>query len=153
MRTKPIKIDWDGLEEAFNEQRDDLVYYLDLVTGQVVLEGEGESEDLDPHDYSAEPPEIPPDDSTRLYVHPPDTVLKIEWLHEFLAGGGVDPGVSTELERATVGEDAAEQLRDIMNRNADVRDAWFGYRAKRIQALIEQWLDDHGVQFVDPPPW
>ena len=36
---KPLKIDWDALEEAFNSQSEELIYYLDLVTGHVVLEG------------------------------------------------------------------------------------------------------------------
>jgi hypothetical protein len=42
MKRKPIKIDWDELESAFDSKQEDLIYYLDLVTGQVILEGEGE---------------------------------------------------------------------------------------------------------------
>jgi hypothetical protein len=37
MKGKPIKIDWDELESAFNNRNDELIYYLDLVTGQVIL--------------------------------------------------------------------------------------------------------------------
>ena len=42
MKRKPIQIDWDELETAFENRNEDLTYYLDLVTGQVILEGEGE---------------------------------------------------------------------------------------------------------------
>ena len=36
MKRKAIKIDWDELESAFDNKNEELVYYLDRVTGQVV---------------------------------------------------------------------------------------------------------------------
>lgn len=150
MKAKPIRIDWDALEEAFNELRADLVSYLDLVTGHVVLEGEGELDDLDDEDYS---PAAPEDDATRCYVRPPDTAQKIEWLGEFLAREGVETGVASELDRATTAEEPAAEIREILNRNPEVRDAWYRYRTERIQSLIDEWLQSNGVNFTDPPPW
>ena len=44
MMRKPIKIDWEELESAFQTRREELVYYLDLVTGEVVLEDETPSD-------------------------------------------------------------------------------------------------------------
>ena len=38
MKHKPLQIDWDELETAFENRNEDLTYYLDLVTGQVILE-------------------------------------------------------------------------------------------------------------------
>ena len=35
MKRKPIKIDWDELESAFDSKQEDLIYYLDLVTGHM----------------------------------------------------------------------------------------------------------------------
>ena len=42
MKNKPIRIDWEDLEAAFENTNEELVYFLDLVTGRVILEGEGE---------------------------------------------------------------------------------------------------------------
>jgi hypothetical protein len=157
MKSKPLKIDWDGLEDAFNEQRTGLVSYLDLVTGQVVLEGEGETEDLDAGDYdddlAGEIVSGPAQDATRLYISPPATEHKIEWLREFLRQDPVEPATLAEFELAIAEPDPAAALRDALNRHPPVRDAWYRYRSERIQSLIDDWLASNGVHFVDPPPW
>lgn len=157
MRTKPIKIDWEGLEDAFNEQREGLVFYLDVITGHVVLDGEGESDDLDADSYEAAPAGRDAadrsDDATRLYVKPPSTERKIEWMREFLGGGDVEAPVVAELEQAIETDDPAPALRDVLNRNPEVRDAWYRYRSRRIQSVIDEWVAANGVRFTDPPPW
>ena len=35
MKHKPIRLDWDELEVAFTNHDEEIVYYLDLVTGNV----------------------------------------------------------------------------------------------------------------------
>jgi hypothetical protein len=160
MKNKPLKIDWDDLEDAFNNRRDELVFYLDRITGHVVLEGEGEDDDLDdaegaydPHP-SAVPLPAPREDDTRLYVHPPSTERKIEWLKEFLqTSSAVDSEVQAELEQAMTVDDPAGELKAILNRNQEVRDGWYRFRAERIQQRIDAWLAEHGVGFTDSPPW
>src|SRR4030095_163219 len=47
MKRKAIQIDWDELEAAFENRSEDLSYYLDTVTGQVGLEGQGEDAHFD----------------------------------------------------------------------------------------------------------
>ena len=39
MKRKPIRVNWDDLEAAFDNPNEELAYYLDLVNGHVVLEG------------------------------------------------------------------------------------------------------------------
>ena len=41
MKRKPIRVDWEELEAAFDSGNEELVYYLDSVTGHVLLEGAG----------------------------------------------------------------------------------------------------------------
>ena len=56
MQRKPIKVDWDALEEAFDSRDPEVAYYLDRITGHVVLDGEGEEKnfkaDESAHQYS-----------------------------------------------------------------------------------------------------
>ena len=83
MKRKPIRVNWDELEAAFDNQSSDLVYYLDLVTGHVILDGEGE----DPGD--ADDPAWTggesADDGTRAYVEPLATETKVEWIRRYVA--------------------------------------------------------------------
>ena len=86
MKKKSIKIDWDELESAFNNRNEELVYYLDRVTGRVVLEGEGE-DDFDDDEEMIDDPSAQEasqrSDSTRLYIEPPDTDELTAWMHDF----------------------------------------------------------------------
>ena len=85
MKHKPIRVDWDELEVAFNNRNEEIVYYLDLVTGHVVLEGEGEEDDFDDADEFHRP-STPPSgaESTRGYIRPVDHTRKLEWMGGFL---------------------------------------------------------------------
>ncbi len=158
MKSKPIKIDWEGLEDAFNNQRDELVSYLDKITGHVVLDGEGEVDDVDEeyegHGAGAQPELLPEDDSVRLYVHPPDTEQKIEWFEQFLKEEqDVVPEVASELRQAMSADDPAEELGAVLNQNPDVRDAWYRFRTVCIRDLIDEWLEQNGIVAASPPPW
>jgi hypothetical protein len=156
---KPIKIDWDALDEAFHNQNDELVYYLDLVTGHVVLEGEGEDDDdYYPDDNDTSHPVVPaPTTSgagTRAYVEPPGTERKLEWMRRFLAEVDDLQAESVDaLKRALAAEDPAEALRGQINHDAEARDRWYLYRADRIHEFIEEWLAREGVATVGDPPW
>jgi hypothetical protein len=162
MKTKPIKVDWEALEDAFNTQEEDLVSYLDCVTGHVVLDGEGEETEDDLDDESARygpgaapsVPEFSANDSTRAYVVPPDAEQKIEWMRMFLDEElEIDPAITSELRRALTVDDAADELCSILNRHPQVRDEWYRFRADRLHEEIDGWLEDHGIVPVDPPPW
>jgi len=94
MRHKPIKVDWDELEDAFNNQNEELVYYLDLITGHVVLDGEGEEGDFDEENGYYDPQAASTaseDDDTRAYVAPLDTQHKLEWMDAFLTENEAAP--------------------------------------------------------------
>lgn len=154
MRDKPIKVDWDELEVAFNNQDEELVYYLDLVTGHVVLEGE---DDLDGEDgyYDARAASTAPkDDDTRAYIAPLQMQRKLEWMRAFL-----DENEATHAEavgkfrEAMAAEDPAAAISATLREQDDIRDRWYLYRAESLHALIQSWLDERGVQTSTPPPW
>jgi len=159
MRHKPIKIDWDALEDAFNNPQEELVFYLDRVTGHVVLEGEGEEDDLDEDDagFDGQVHAAPAPlrrDSTRIYVDPPDPMQKVEWMKGFIAEGrGQDPEVIARLAEALASDDPVNELTEVLNENSEVRDAWYVYRAGRIHERIADWLEANGVVPTDSPPW
>jgi len=157
MKKKSIKIDWDELESAFNNRNEELVYYLDRVTGQVVLEGEGEDDFDDDEEMiddvsTQEAPQR--SDSTRLYVEPPDADELISWMQDFLEDtADLDSDVRGRLAEAVDEPEPVTAVRAILDENPEVRDRWYGYRSDRLHEDIEAWLDANEVGVVDPPPW
>jgi hypothetical protein len=156
MKKRSIKIDWDELEAAFSNRNEELVYYLDRVTGQVVLEGEGEDDFDDDEEMLEEVPREAPsrNDSTRITIEPPDTEELVAWMHDFLEDtDDLDSEVKARLTEAVDEPEPVSGVRAILDQNPEVRDRWYGYRSTRLHEDIEAWLDANEISVVDPPPW
>ncbi len=158
MKRKPIRIDWDDLVGAFDNSNEELAYYLDLVNGHVVLEGEGEEDSFDDEDDNFVPvarakgQTVP--DNTRADIERLTNETKIDWLDEFLQ---VEPSLeapfSAALREALEQEDPTDAVAELLAANPDAKDRWYRYRRERLQERIDGWLAEHQVAFVDPPPW
>jgi hypothetical protein len=158
MKRKPIKIDWERLEEAFTNHDPEVVSYLDVVTGHVVLEGEGEVDEFDGDDSHYDVSRVSSgsarNDVTRVLVCPPDENDKIAWLERFLEeGSGIAPDVSLQLEQALDAGSTAAELNAVLSRHPEAREHWYAYQARRLHDFIERWLDAQGVQPLEAPPW
>ena len=133
-----------------------MVYYLDLVTGQVILEGEGEDlheSDDDPEDGLEN--DVPRrNETTRLYIDPPDHEEEISWMEDFVDGWDGEPSAGvTKLSEALEQENPTEPCREVLRQFPEDRDRWFLYRSGRIRERIDGWIDENGVHSTEPPPW
>ena len=158
MQIRKLRIDWQELEEAFSRRKHGLVSYLDRVTGNVVLEGEGEEEEHDDAGYgtSGAPAAAPPrkDDVTRLYIRPPGTERKVGWLEDFLEKeAGLDAEAVAQLREAMNAPEPTEKIIAILRRNPELSDAWYDYRAHRVREMIDEWLAADGIEPIEPAPW
>ena len=160
MKRKPIKINWDEIEAAFDNKREDLVYYLDLVTGQVVLEGEGEEADFegdgDLVDDNGKENGPPREATTRRYIEPPDEDEETGWMESFLAeADDLDPALFAKLTEALDSPGPLNAFRDALRAEAEAeaRDRWFLYRTERLHETVDAWLDANNVHAAEPPPW
>ena len=152
MKRKAVKIDWNELESAFNNKNEELVYFLDRITGQVSLEGEGEDDLEEDEDDLAEM--SPPDESMRVRIEPPDTTELVAWMHDFIdEGGELDGEIASRLKEALDEDDPVPAVRALLDDNAEVRDRWFIYRSDRLHEAIDAWLDTNEVHATDLPPW
>ena len=152
MKRKPVKIDWDELESAFNNKNEELVYFLDRVTGQVSLEGEGEDDLEEDEDDLVEM--TPPDESMRARIEPPDTSELVAWMHDFIGEGGeLDEEIAAQLKDALAEEDPVPAVRAVLDANTEVRDRWFIYRGERLHETIDAWFDANEIGTIDQPPW
>ena len=158
MKRKPIRVNWDDLEAAFDNPNQELPYYLDLVNGHVVLEGEGEEreDDDETDDYTAEVAARPANqtDSTRVYIAPLLTETKIEWLAAFIdETDDLDPAFVAQIRQALEAEDPTQLVLDALRDSPESKDRWYLYRAERLHDLIEEWLEENAVVTTEPPPW
>lgn len=155
MKRKPIQIDWDELEAAFENRNEDLTYYLDLVTGQVVLEGEGEDARFDDEalDNAVEVDAPDRSETTRLYVESFTADDELDWMDEFIEG---DDGMPAELKDKLgnfVARSEGEAFKDELRQNAELRDRWFLFRSERLHEVMDAWLDANNVNPSTRPPW
>ena len=157
MKGKPIKVDWDELESAFNNRNEELVYYLDLVTGHVILEGEGETDTFNDDDDMMD--EVTPvtstdSDSTLLQIEPPGETELLSWMSDFVKSLAKEaPDAAAEFKAALDSEDAVPLLKELLNTHDEARDRWFFYRSERMHEAIDAWIDANAITVSGPPPW
>jgi uncharacterized protein UPF0158 len=156
MKRKAIRINWDDLEAAFDNRQEDLVYYLDLVTGDVILEGEGEEsnfaedEDLKEGDEEV----VVRGDESRIYIESPAPEDERAWMEDFVKDAkGSEPGLLALLKEAVKAPDCTVAFREALRNHAPERDRWFLYRSDRLHQAMESWLDANGVHYAESPPW
>ena len=156
MKHKPLQIDWDELEAAFENRNEDLTYYVDLVTGQVILDGEGEDAhfDEDAEMDDAGPDEAAPrGETTRLYVVSFTDDDEIDWMDEFIEG---DDAIAAELKETLsdlVAMGPAQRFKDELRQHADVRARWFLFRSERLHEVMDAWMESNKISPATPPPW
>jgi hypothetical protein len=125
MKHKPLQIDWDELETAFENRNEDLTYYLDLVTGQVILEGEGEDAHFD------EDAEM--DDAVE-------------------GDAAMSPALKQTLSEL-VAEGPSQKFKDELRHHPDVRARWFLFRSERLHEVMDAWMESNRISPASPPPW
>ncbi len=156
MKHKPLQIDWDELENAFENRNEDFSYYLDLVTGQVVLEGEGEDAHFDDDtemDEAVDGDAVPRGETTRLYVVSFTDDDEADWMDEFIEGDGKIPAELKEKLADLVSEGLPQSFKDELRHHADVRDRWFLFRSERLHEVMDAWMESNKIHPACPPPW
>ncbi|MEE8411718.1 MAG: UPF0158 family protein [Acidobacteriota bacterium] len=155
MKHKPIRLDWDELEVAFTNHDEEIVYYLDLVTGKVIIDGEGEDDDFSPNSLVATGQPAARDDSTRAYVKPMSTEVKLEWMKKFLGekDNSLDKETNAELKQAFESDNAPEALGAFLRSADEARDVWYLYRSDRLHEYMQSWLGEREIKPIDPAPW
>jgi hypothetical protein len=146
MKHKPLQIDWDELETAFENRNEDLTYYLDLVTGQVILEGEGEDAHFDEDaemDDAVEVEAAPRGETTRLYVVSFTDDDEIDWMDEFIEGDDAMPPALKEKLADLVAQGPSQKFKDELRHHAEVRARWFLSRSERLHAVMDAWVDSN----------
>jgi hypothetical protein len=156
MKHKPLQIDWDELEAAFENRNEDLTYYLDLVTGQVILEGEGEDAHFDEDaemDDAVDGDARPRRETTRLYVVSFTDDDEMDWMDEFIEGDDSLPAPLKETLSDLVTQGAPQKFKDELRHHPEVRARWFLFRSERLHEVMDGWMESNKISPASPPPW
>ena len=143
-KKKTLKIDLDELYLAMEDSSYEHEYYLDLVTGEILLlteymdddEGKKLREKIDNGLDRYE--RIPKAESREGYEDMQDFIATVK-----------DERLSELLEVAINGKGAFRRFKEVLLNYPEERERWFHFKDNRLQARALEWLGDIDVSLIE----
>lgn len=146
---RDIAVDWEALEDAFENNAPEVHSYLHLSTGDVLRVVDGVA---DPQMHSRIAV-----DNGYLRVEPVSSREQYRWMERYIQM--IDPGeLRDALGAAIDGKGAFRRFKDVLMSHASERERWFAFRSERLRVFMEAWLDAHALRAIprqdsaSPPP-
>lgn len=141
---RDIPVDWEALEDAFENNAPEVHSYLHLGTGEVLRVVNGIA-DPEMHARIAS-------DSEYVRVEPVSSREQYRWMERFI------PMVENEelkqkLMRAIDGKGAFRRFKDVLMGYIQEREQWFVFRSERLRVFMEAWLAAHAFKPVPRPAY
>jgi len=144
-----VAVDWEALEDAFENNAPEVHSYLHLSTGDVLRVVDGVA---DPQMHSRIAV-----DNAYLRVEPVSSREQYRWMERYIQM--IDPGeLRDALAAAIDGKGAFRRFKDVLMSHASERERWFAFRSERLRVFMEAWLDAHALRAIPrqdsaaPPP-
>ena len=139
---RDIPVDWEALEDAFENNAPEVHSYLHLGTGEVLRVVDGIA-DPEMHARIAS-------DAEYVRVEPVSSREQYRWMERFI------PMVENEdlkqkLMRAIDGKGAFRRFKDVLMGFVQEREQWFVFRSERLRVFMEAWLAAHAFKPVPRP--
>jgi hypothetical protein len=140
--TIEVAVDWEALEDAFENNAPEVHSYLHLSTGEVLRVVDGIA---DPQMHSRIAA-----DAAYVRVEPVSSREQYRWMERFIQM--LDPGdLRDELTLSIDGRGAFRRFKDVLMVNAPERERWFAFRSERLRVFMEAWLEAHSLRAVPRP--
>lgn len=141
---RDVPIDWEALEDAFENNAPEVHSYLQLATGEVIRVVDGVADPQMHARIAADP--------GYLRVDPVSSREQYRWMERFI------PMVeNTELRgrlhQAIDGKGAFRRFKDVLMAHAEERERWFTYRSERLKTFMDAWLTAHSLRAIPRPAW
>jgi hypothetical protein len=137
-----VAVDWEALEDAFENNAPEVHSYLHLSTGEVLRVVDGIA---DPQMHSRIAA-----DAAYVRVEPVSSREQYRWMERFIQM--LDPSdLRDELTLAIDGRGAFRRFKDVLMVNAPERERWFAFRSERLRVFMEAWLEAHALSAVPRP--
>ncbi|GAC1532794.1 MAG: hypothetical protein NVS3B10_27560 [Polyangiales bacterium] len=141
---RDVPIDWEALEDAFENNAPEVHSYLQLATGEVIRVVDGVADPQMHARIAADP--------GYLRVDPVSSREQYRWMERFIPTvEAVD--LRGKLTQAIDGKGAFRRFKDVLMSHAEEREAWFAYRSERLKTFMDAWLAAHSLRAVPRPAW
>jgi hypothetical protein len=146
---REVPIDWEALEDAFENNAPEVHSYLHLSTGEVLRVVDGVA-DPQMHVRIAS-------DGQYLRIDPVSSREQYRWMERFIPMTE-DNDMRAKLAASIDGKGAFRRFKDALLASAPDRERWFEFRSERLRTFMEAWLEAHALtpiarpQWVDAPP-
>jgi hypothetical protein len=141
---RDVPIDWEALEDAFENNAPEVHSYLQLATGEVIRVVDGVADPQMHARIAADP--------GYLRVDPVSSREQYRWMERFI------PMVENvelrgRLNQAIDGKGAFRRFKDVLMSHAEERERWFTYRSERLKTFMDAWLQAHSLRAIPRPAW
>jgi hypothetical protein len=139
---REVPIDWEALEDAFENNAPEVHSYLHINTGEVLRVVDGVA-DPEMHSRIA-------GNSSYLRVEPVSSREQYRWMERFIQMVE-HPELKQKLASAIDGKGAFRRFKDVLMSYSAERERWFAFRSERLRVFMEAWLAAHQVAPVARP--
>jgi hypothetical protein len=141
---RDIPIDWEALEDAFENNAPEVHSYLHLVTGDVLRVVDGVADPQMHARIAADP--------NYLRIDPVSSREQYRWMERYIPMVE-QPELQAKLAQAIDGKGAFRRFKDVLMSYASERERWFAFRSERLRIFMEAWLSAHALNPVARPVW
>lgn len=141
---RDIPIDWEALEDAFENNAPEVHSYLHLVTGDVLRVVDGVADPQMHARIAADP--------NYLRIDPVSSREQYRWMERYIPMVE-DPDLQGKLGQAIDGKGAFRRFKDVLMAYAPERERWFAFRSERLRIFMEAWLSAHALNPIARPIW
>ena len=139
---REVPVDWEALEDAFENNAPEVHSYLHLGTGEVLRVVDGIA-DPEMHARIAA-------DTNYLRIDPVSSREQYRWMERFIQMLE-DGELRDKLTSAIDGKGAFRRFKDVLMTHAPERERWFAFRSERLRVFMEAWLSAHALRPVMRP--
>jgi hypothetical protein len=141
---REVPVDWEALEDAFENNAPEVHSYLHLTTGEVLRVVDGVA-DPQMHVRIAS-------DGNYLRIDPVSSREQYRWMERFIPMIE-DPDLRGKLTQAIDGKGAFRRFKDVLMSYGPERERWFTFRSERLRTFMEAWLSAHAIKAIARPQW
>ncbi len=139
-----VPVDWEALEDAFENNAPEVHSYLRLSDGEVLRVVDGIA-DPEMHSRIASDPAY-------LRIDPVSSREQYRWMERYIPMVE-DPPLRDRLTAAIDGKGAFRRFKDVLMGYGPERERWFAFRSERLRVFMEAWLTAHALHAVPRPAW
>jgi hypothetical protein len=141
---RDVPVDWEALEDAFENNAPEVHSYLHIETGEVLRVVDGIA-DPEMHARIAS-------DMNYMRVDPVSSREQYRWMERFIPMVE-DAELRERLTSAIDGKGAFRRFKDVLMSYGPERERWFAFRSERLRVFMEAWLSAHALRPIPRPIW